>query len=363
MARAASVPSFLHPCPRQSSTLEARADRFISGGDELLRVSSWEMAWGIPWTPEEFMSKANESFHPRTLGSVLPQPLKCTLDALDNSDDAEVIQKRVCTLKEWVHLATSLASDEEKLKSEMHPDVRAITASKRIVLWEALLAKYDYPDPEVSSLLREGIPLVGHTPISGVFKPKFKPMQATPQQVRTDFSKFRKKVHNSLKPQETALMSEVFNKTKKELEAGWIVGPLTESQLDEGTLVSRRLGLQQGSKVRCIDNLTSSGVNLAVQAYEAPQPQSTDVVASTCQRLLKYVRDKVGKGAFQLLGKAFDLTAAYRQLPVHPSTAWASYICLVHPDTNERVYFRMRAMPFGSSMAVYSFLRISHFGF
>ncbi|CAE7816109.1 unnamed protein product [Symbiodinium sp. CCMP2592] len=314
-----------------------------SGGDETVKVGLWEMAWGIPWDPEEFLKTANDS-----------------LDALDEKNDAEVTELRARVIKEWVHLSVSLAQDEAKLKASMHPDVRAITEPKRILLWESLMAKYAYPDPGVSSLLKEGIPLVGHAPISGVFKPKFKPMQATPEQVREDFHDFRKKVHKSLKPQEHSLMSEVFEKTKKELEAGWIIGPLSESNLCSGTLVSRRFGLRQGPKVRCIDNLTSSGVNLAVQAYEAPQPQSTDVVASTCQRLLRYIRRKVGKAVFNLLGKAFDLTAAYRQLPVHPGSEWASYICLIHPETHERVYFRMRAMPFGSSMAVYSFLRISH---
>ncbi|CAE7258535.1 unnamed protein product [Symbiodinium sp. CCMP2592] len=331
-----------------------------SGGDETVKVGLWEMAWGIPWDPEEFMKTANESSHPRTIGSVLPQPLKDSLDALDEKNDAEVTELRARVIKEWVHLSVSLAQDEAKLKASMHPDVRAITEPKRILLWESLMAKYAYPDPGVSSLLKEGIPLVGHAPISGVFKPKFKPMQATPEQVREDFHDFRKKVHKSLKPQEHSLMSEVFEKTEKELEAGWIIGPLSESNLCSGTLVSRRFGLRQGPKVRCIDNLTSSGVNLAVQAYEAPQPQSTDVVASTCQRLLRYIKRKVGKAVFNLLGKAFDLTAAYRQLPVHPGSEWASYICLIHPKTHERVYFRMRAMPFGSSMAVYSFLRISH---
>ncbi|CAE7262014.1 unnamed protein product [Symbiodinium sp. CCMP2592] len=216
-----------------------------SGGDETVKVGLWEMAWGNPWDPEEFMKTANESSHPRTIGSVLPQPLKDSLDALDEKND------------------------EAKLKASMHPDVRAITEPKRILLWESLMARYAYPDPGVSSLLKEGIPLVGHAPISGVFKPKFKPMQATPEQVREDFHDFRKKVH-------------------------------------------------------------------------------------------KYIKRKVGKAVFNLLGKAFDLTAAYRQLPVHPGSEWASYICLIHPETHERVYFRMRAMPFGSSMAVYSFLRISH---
>ena len=133
-------------------------------------------------------------------------------------------------------------------------------------------------------------------------------MQATPSQVREDFLFYRQKVHKSLKPQDPAIMQEVAAKTQKELDAGWIAGPLRESDLDKGILVSRRFGLQQGAKVRCIDNLTSSGVNLAVQAYEAPQPQSTDVVASTCQRLLRHIEKQVGKKTFVLLGKAFDLT-------------------------------------------------------
>ncbi|CAE7032315.1 unnamed protein product [Symbiodinium sp. CCMP2592] len=190
-----------------------------SGGDETVKVGLWEMAWGIPWDPEEFMKTANESSHPRTIGSVLPQPLKDSLDALDEKNDAEVTELRARVIKDWVHLSVSLAQDEAKLKASMHPDVRAITEPKRILLWESLMAKYAYPDPGVSSLLKEGIPLVGHAPISGVFKPKFKPMQATPEQVREDFHDFRKKVHKSLKPQEHSLMSEVFEKTEKELEA------------------------------------------------------------------------------------------------------------------------------------------------
>ena len=330
------------------------------GGEMSLKVDVWEMAWGLPWEPEEFMQRAAESDHPRSMGSVLPQPLEEALDSLEDMSVAEVAASRAEVIKEWVHLSVSLSAEEKKLKAAMHPDVRFITEPKRILLWEALLAKYKYPDPAVTNLLKEGVPLVGHAPISGVFKPKFKPMQATPEQVRNDFRVFRKKVHNSLKPQDPSLAAEVFSKTQKELEAGWLVGPLREGELEGGVLVSRRFGLQQGPKVRCIDNLTSSGVNLAVQAYEAPQPQSTDVVASTCLRLLKFVKKRVGKGIFKLLGKAFDLTAAYRQMPVRPDTAWAAYICFVHPETHERVYFKMRAMPFGSSMAVFAFLRLSH---
>ena len=268
-------------CACQSATPQTNLWGFLPG--------KW--LGGSPGSPKSSRERRRlqSTLESRTLDSVVPQPLKATLDALENMDDAEVTALRAAVIKEWMHLAVSLAKEEDALKASMHPDVSSITKSKRILLWEALLKKYSYPDQKVSGLLREGVPLVGHAPISGVFKPKFKPMQATPSQVKEDFLFYRKKVHNSLKPQEPALMKEVAEKTRKELDSGWIAGPLHEADLGKGILVSRRFGLQQGAKVRCIDNLTSSGVNLAVQAYEAPQPQSTDVVASTCQRLLKHI--------------------------------------------------------------------------
>ena len=97
------------------------------------------MAWGIPWEPDEFMRQAEAAKHPRTLDSVLPQPPKDTLDALEIMDDAEVTALRARVIKEWMHLAVSLAKEEDTLKASMHPDVRSITQSKRILLWEALL--------------------------------------------------------------------------------------------------------------------------------------------------------------------------------------------------------------------------------
>ncbi|CAE7678236.1 unnamed protein product, partial [Symbiodinium sp. KB8] len=76
----------------------------------------------------------------------LSELLLATLDALENMDDAEVTALRAAVIKEWMHLAVSLAKEEDALKASMHPDVSSITKSKRILLWEALLKKYSYPD-------------------------------------------------------------------------------------------------------------------------------------------------------------------------------------------------------------------------
>ncbi|CAE7317302.1 unnamed protein product [Symbiodinium microadriaticum] len=143
----------------------------------------------------------------------------------------------------------------------------------------------------------------------------------------------------------------VMEKTLVEKDEGWLVGPLDHSEVEPFALISRRFGLSQGDKVRLIDNMTSSGVNLAVQAYEAPQPQSPDVFASILHRLMQT------SPRLKILGRAFDLSAAYRQLAIDPSTAWAAYVSCFDAERGEPVVFRMRALPFGSAMAVYSFLR------
>ena len=79
----------------------------------------------------------------------------------------------------------------------------------------------------------------------------------------------------------------VMEKTLVEKDEGWLVVPLDHSEVEPFALISRRFGLSQGDKVRLIDNMTSPGVNLAVQAYEAPQPQSPDVFASILHRLMQ----------------------------------------------------------------------------
>ena len=128
--------------------------------------------------------------------------------------------------------------------------------------------------------------------------------------------------------------------------------------LPDDAVVSRRFGINQssgdGMKVRLIDDFSGSGVNDTVQVESAVKLHTLDVAAALCMELLKSDCDQ------QWVGKTLDLSAAYRQLGVAPGSRWVSYIAVYDPGECRPKIFAMRALPFGASKSVYSFLRVSH---
>ena len=95
-------------------------------------------------------------------------------------------------------------------------------------------------------------------------------------------------------------------------------------------------------------------MNQTVATSESPRPHTVDMLASMGKSMMS-----AAPGA-PLLGKAYDLTAAYRQLPLHPSTYWNSFIAVWDHTKQAPAVFQLRALPFGASKSVYSFLRTSH---
>ena len=65
---------------------------------------------------------------------------------------------------------------------------------------------------------------------------------------------------------------EVWAQTAEEVSAGWLKGPLTESQVtaDLGThwIANRRFGLRQAAKIRCIDDCAESQANTSLTITE-----------------------------------------------------------------------------------------------
>ena len=119
--------------------------------------------------------------------------------------------------------------------------------------------------------------------------------------------------------------------------------------------VSKRFGVVQGAKVRCVDDFTGSSVNLAVQSCESPRPHTLDVVAG----LLSILMGK-SKRTNAWAGRVFDLKGAYRQCYIHEDSWKHSFIGVYDPSDGAVKAFRMLALPFGNIKSVHSFLRISH---
>ena len=144
----------------------------------------------------------------------------------------------------------------------------------------------------------------------------------------------------------------VLKKTLEERDAGWLEGPIPLSELEDHAVISRRFGIMQGSKMRVIDDYSMSGVNATVQVSESPKPHATGQVVALCLSLL------ANCGHQTMMGRTFDLKSAYRQLCIAPQSSWASYVACWDASAKAPKVFRVRALPFGASRAVYAFLRV-----
>ena len=198
-----------------------------------------------------------------------------------------------------------------------------------------------------------GTELTGQVPCTGVFDRSFKPAEICVEQLASGSVAMNKSIFHSVRSSGDAEVDKVvLEKTLEVRDAGWLRGPLELSELPPGAVLSRRFGLKQPNKVRLIDDLSGSLINITVQCNETPRPHTTDVIASVALSLLE-------RSGENILGKTFGLKSAYRQLGIRESSLLYCYIACFDPVLRRPVLFWMLAVPFGATRAVYSSLRIA----
>ena len=308
--------------------------------------------WGIPYSPSEFIQAALQSGHPGLSAADLPSPLAHAIEKCSQSKPETLARERTNLVRQWAARAHALEEEERTFKLSLHPEVAKILAPKRLLLWRELLQRFEYPDLEVFNLITSGVTLTGEVECSGLFNSVNRPAAMSTQQLREAASDITAEALAQTRPQSPEVDRVVLSKTEHEVQQGWLRGPIPLNELPSGSVVSRRFGLAQGEKVRLIDNLRP--VNQTVATSESPRPHTVDVLASMGKSMMS------AAPGVPLLGKAYDLTAAYRQLPLHPSTYWNSFISVWDHVRQEPAIFQLRALPFGASKSVYSFLRTSH---
>ena len=110
----------------------------------------------------------------------------------------------------------------------------------------------------------------------------------------------------------------------EEVEKGWLLGPLSNSEVPGWQPVSRRFGLiQKKGKLRLIDDYTESGVNACVTSVEAPVLHTVDVAGATL--VMWFNACKVANISPELVVRTFDLKSAYRQVGL--SKSGRNYAC------------------------------------
>ena len=253
---------------------------------------------------------------------------------------------RTATLKQWAVRAKALEEDESRFKLGLHPEVAKILAPKRLLLWKELMSQFSYPDLGVFDLITSGISLTGEVESSGLFSPVNKPATLSVQQLG-----LKQTTSPTAFWPRWALSRQRLKNCFGEDPAGGRERLACGAHLQAFSCARVRTSAER-EKTRLIDDMRL--VNQSAATFESPRPHTVDVLAAMGKELMATCPN------VPIKGKAYELTAAYRQLPLHPDTAWVSFVSIWDCERKEPAIFRLKALPFGASKSVYSFLRTSH---
>ena len=247
---------------------------------------------------------------------------------------------------------------------ELPPHVARILKDKNLLLFNELNEASGSPDVMLASHMAKGFDLMGEIPAGGVYP--FKPLHATltPNQVREMAGLSRQATWSATcRGRHDDASKELFEITMEECSKGWLSGPLSLEELPNGSVLTRRFGVQQSStladgsrvyKTRPIDDFSESLVNSTSSCEESIQPMGIDMIlAALAMRHRSW-------GAEKLVGKGIDLRKAYKNLPLSLEALNDAYICVFDPGSSQPRAFQSQVLPFGARAAVMGFCRVSY---
>ena len=191
------------------------------------------------------------------------------------------------------------------------------------------------------------------------------------------------KVEGQVEPECSQALWELTLEEANKLGKGWLEGPLSKDQLDamfpEGWSPCRRFAVWQG-KWRPIDDFSECGINACFGCFERISLKALDEITWACVQIFRCAVTR-GDVSFTLqdgsslqgrlhsawhdadkvrpLSKTYDLRAAYKQLPLHPSERRKAVIILRDPSSRRVHAFVCNTLPFGSTASVLQLNRIS----
>ncbi|CAE7836634.1 unnamed protein product [Symbiodinium sp. CCMP2592] len=165
-----------------------------------------ELAWGIPFSPSEFVDCAVAAGHPSLLEANLPQELQ----------DAITVRP-----------------------------ILAVLAPKRLLLFKSLLQEYGYPDLDAFNELVSGVSLTGDAPHAGIFNAAERHASMTEAELKAKAKVIQQDVLGKVTSQGSEIDAIVKQKTVEEVQKGWLVGPFEIEDLPEHAIISKRFGLPQ----------------------------------------------------------------------------------------------------------------------
>ena len=129
---------------------------------------------GVPGDPIEFLRKAVEAGHPRSLESHLDTLVEEVVDENFHGDPSKLAKGRIEFFCKWHDRAKSLDKEGESMLEGAPEYIQKILSGKRLTLWAEMLKHYNYPDVNLVEDVARGFGLTGWLRKSGVFEPRVK---------------------------------------------------------------------------------------------------------------------------------------------------------------------------------------------
>ena len=327
----------------------------LEGCDMDQEVQAELCTLGIPREPWDFVGRAVEVGHPRSLAIHLSGDVMEMLKQNFAEEPYKVIKERANFLKKWTNRCKELEAQESTLHGGLDPHLQSVLRGKRLLLMKEMLKDLDYPDTTLVDEICQGFKLSGWLPKSNSFPSSLKrpsrSMDAVRNMAKGLNRNITKQVASSL---DADLAAEVWELTKEELDKGW-------AWLDEGCdfeqhVLAKRFGLRQGAKTRLIDDCSVGGFNSTCGSTEKLRIHAIDEMAAYIAWCLAYLGEAAMDG---VVGKTYDLRNAYKQYGVCAEDRSLLRIAFWNPEVSQVQFLGLNALPFGAIGSVNSFLRIS----
>ena len=315
---------------------------------------------GMHYSPEEFVQKALETGHPTRMHSFFPDEMEEVVSHYMSSSTASIAQARTEEIKRWLHLKQVLSSEELSLKNSMSERRREVLKNKDLCLFRHLLKDAMHGDTDLVEQLATGFDLTGGLPESQVFARKVRPAAISCNDLRRIADLSREGMIQTVKSSgDPELDEQLYSATLKEVNKGFLVGPIDPKTLPSGSTLTRRFGVKQKSKTRPIDDYKASFVNSSVSQTETASVHTIDHIASLLACLLR--KSELCQCDLQLSAKTWDLADAYKQIPLSDHAFDKdAYLAVFCPKTGRAEIFQQKVLPFGSVASVTAFLRVAH---
>ena len=348
-------------------------------------VGRLKVTYGVYFSPDEFMSKANELQHPFDTPLPLDDANMASIAFILSQGPSAVAKHRTDMLNHYIARAKELQPQENELHESLDEQLKPVLKSKRLLLFKEMMVDAGVQEHALFADMCNGFRLVGDLQPFGQFMQQLKPALLGVEQLRQTAIWAQKAVISSCKRRsdDMDMAQSVWDETIEQTQDDkrWVLGPFTSEQITERQgrhwIPAKRFGVKQGGKVRPADDFSQYLINSSVTCHEKIDLEGIDHICSTARFFLgaskadggwqipsdegcnygMRARDWSESECADLQGRCLDLRQAYKQLVRHPADSWASILAVLNPSEDQVYYFEAVALPFGSVSSVLAFNR------